>query len=207
MRILLKLDTTLVLLGCWIGLGVHCTVAQNHPSPSALLKQLQSPQSSDGAKDALLKAGKSDPAVRRYLAIHLPPLIESGPSSPDCSGYSCKPWISSVEIASQLKLPEAAPALAKWIDWRYPGAPLIGLGPEERLEFNPLARALIEIGDPAVPTVRYSLDYGNSRQHDMAVRVLCMIHSPRAKAVLRGDLPHESGLYTQMMIQRALEDK
>jgi hypothetical protein len=131
-------------------------MAQNHPSPSVLLQKLQFRQSSDRAKDELLKAGKSDIEVREYLTNHLPPLIESGESSPDCSGNSCEPWLNAVELAGQLKIVEAAPALAKWINWREPG-PVVGLSMEARLVSFPAAKALIKIGDPAIPAVQRSI--------------------------------------------------
>jgi hypothetical protein len=207
MRISLKLNAMLTMLGFLVGFGLHYTMAQSHPSPSALLQKLQSQQSSDSAKDELMDAAKSDPGVREYLANHLPTLIESGESSPDCSRNSCKPWLNAVELAGHLKLDEAASALATWIDWRNPGAPVLGIGPEARLVFYPAARALIEIGDPAVPAVRHALEYGNPHEHYRAVRVLCSIHSPSAKAVLRDDLPRESDPNTQTMIHRALEEK
>jgi hypothetical protein len=196
-----------VVLGCWGGPGVPWTRAQGHPSPSKLVQNLQSEQMTDDARDELLRRGKSDPEIRQYLTAHLPSVIESGESSPDCSGNSCEPWLNAVHLAGRLKIGAAAPALAKWIDWRNPGAPVLGMGPEARLVFNPAARALIEIGDPAVPAVQHALEYGNSREHYRALRVLCIIHSASAKAVLRDHLQHEPDPDLQAMIKRALEEK
>jgi hypothetical protein len=181
-------------------------LAQGHPSPSELIQQLQSDKTTDNARDELLKLGKSAPNVRQYLAVHLPALIERGPSEADCSGNSCGPWKNEVEVAGHLKIGAAAPALAKWINWREPG-PVVGLSMEARLVSYPAARALIEIGDPAIPAVQYTLHYGNSGEHYTAIRVLCIIHSPSAKGVLRDDLQHEPNPDLQAMIKRDLEEK
>jgi hypothetical protein len=180
-------------------------LAQSHPSPSELVQQLQSDKTTDNARDELLKLGKSAPNVRQYLAVHLPPLIERGPSKADCSGNSCEPWKNEVELAGHLKIDAAAPALAKWINWRSQGP--AGLSLEARLVFYPAATALFEIGDPAIPAVQHALDYGTSDEHYKAVRVLCIIHSPSAKAVLRNDLQREPDPDLQAMIKRDLEEK
>jgi hypothetical protein len=197
-----RLIVTVVALGYLSGPGVRCIVAQSHPSPSELFQKLQSDQTTDSARDELLRLGKLDPEVREYLAIHLPSLIESGPGRGPCSGYPCQEWKNAVELAGNLRIGEAAPALARWINWRSPGP--AGLSLEARLVFYPAARALFEIGDPAIPSVRFALDHGGPDEHYRAVRVLCIIHTPEAKAALRDFLPRESDPNLQAMIKSCL---
>ncbi len=194
-----KCITTFILL-VWLGPGVQCIPAQSHPTAAELVQNLQSEQTTDNAKNELLKLGKSDPEMRQYLTVHLPPLIESGPGSPDCAGHQCHAWNNAVELAGKLKIGEAAPALARWITWRNPGP--FGLSLEARLVFYPAAKALSEIGDPAIPAVRQALS--NPKDHYVAVRVLCIIHTPNAKAVLHDHLPHEADPDLQAMIKRAI---
>jgi len=98
-------------------------LAQGHPSPSELVQQLQSEKTTNNARGELLRLGKSDPGVRQYLAAHLPPLIESGPSKADCQENSCETWLNAVELAGRLKIAKAVPALAQWISWRERPAP------------------------------------------------------------------------------------
>lgn len=105
--------------------------------PTELVQNLQSEQTTDNAKKELLKLGKSDPEIRQYLTVHLPPLIESGPGSPDCSRHHCQEWNNAVELAGKLKIGEAAPALARWINWRNEGP--VGRSLEARLVFYPAA--------------------------------------------------------------------
>jgi hypothetical protein len=202
-----RLITTLVVLGWWGGPGVHSILAQSPPSPSELLQELQSDQTTDRARDELLRFGKSNPAVREYLAAHLPALIESGPSSATCPGYPCQTWRNAVELAHRLKIAETAPALARWITVKdinpWPGIGSYG----NKLEINPTAIALISIGDPAIPALRRVLDSGSPDEHTLAVRALCTIGTSKAKAVLRVELRHELDSNLRALIKKVLEEK
>lgn len=202
MRTSCKCITALVLFVWWLGPGVQCVVAQSHPTATELVQNLQSEQTTDNAKKELVRLGKSDPAIRQYLTLHLPPLIESGPGDWSCSGHHCQEWKNAVELAGKLKIGEAAPALAHWVNWREPGP--TGLSLEARLVFYPAARSLADIGDPAIPALQRVLDSGSPEEHARAVRVLCIIHTPKAKAVLRENLPREQNPDTQAMIKRAI---
>jgi hypothetical protein len=201
MRISCKCITPFVLLGWWLAPGVQCILGQSHPTAAELLQNLQSEQTTDNAKKELLKLGKSDPETRQYLTVHLPPLIESGLGSQPCSVH-CQPWKNAVELAGKLKIGEAAAALARWINWRDEGP--FGLSLEARLVFYPAARSLADIGDPAIPALQNVLNSGNPEEHFRAVRVLCIIHTPKAKSVLQDDLVHESDPDLQAMIKRAI---
>jgi hypothetical protein len=202
-----KWVAALLVLAYWGGSGVRCALAQDRPTAAELVQELRSAQTTDAAKGELLKLGTSGPEARNYLAVHLPPLIENGPTRADCPGNSCGPWINTVELAGQLKIVEAAPALAKWINWREPGRPVVGIPIEAGLIFYPAARALIKIGDPGIPAVQDALESGNSGVHYPAVRVLCIINSASAKAALRDDLGQESDPQLRAMIKRALDQK
>lgn len=203
MKISCKYIKSFILLVCWLGPGVQCILAQSHTTAAAeLVQNLPSEQTTDNAKRELLKLGKSDPEVRQYLNVHLPPLIESGPGNPSCSGHYCQAWKNGVELAGKLKIGEAAPALAQWISWRNPGP--TGLSVEARLVFYPAARSLADIGDPAIPVLQQALS--NPQDHYTAVRVLCIIHTPKAKAMLQEDLPHETDPAVQTMIKNSLRE-
>ena len=200
MGISCKCITSFILLVWWFGPGVQCILAQSHPTAAELVQNLQSEQTTDNAKKELLKLGNSDPEIRQYLTVHLPPLIESGPGNRPCSGHYCQEWKNAVELAGKLKIGEAAPALAQWINWRNPGP--TGLSVEARLVFYPAARSLADIGDPAIPVLQQALS--NPKDHYAAVRVLCIIRTPKAKAVLHDHLPHEADSDLQAMIKRAI---
>jgi|HubBroStandDraft_6_1064221.scaffolds.fasta_scaffold80694_3 hypothetical protein len=210
-RLLSKMIPIMAVMGSWSYLFVHLTMAQNHAAASELVQKLRSDETTDEARKQLLQLGQSEPDVRRYLATQLPPLIEIGPKSCASSKivdlvarwHAC-PWYNAVELSGNLKIGEAAPALARWISWRSEGP--YGLSLEARLVFHPAAKALAQIGDPAIPAVQHALDHGNADEHYKAVRVLCIIHSANAKAVLRGDLPHETDPALQTMIKNDLRE-
>lgn len=207
MQIPARLLTLVVVFCSSLGPGVKCGLAQSHGSPLELIQELQSDRTTDHARDELLKLGKSDSKVRQYLTVHLPPLIEIGPSMGSCPGYPCEVWKNAVQVAADLKIGEAAPALARWISVKdanpWPGIRSYG----NKLEINPAAIALSRIGDPAIPALKNILDHGSPDEHTLAVRSLCTIHSPKAKAVLRDDLQHESDPALGAMIKRALRSK
>jgi len=204
---LLSLVVIVVALGYLGGPRVRCVAAQSHPSPSELVKELESDQNTDNARDELLKLGKSDPGIRQYLTVQLPPLIEIGPKMATCPGYPCQVWRNAVQLAGYLKIGEAAPALARWITIKdvnpWPGVQPYG----NKLEINPAAIALSQMGDPAIPALQHVLDSGNPDERALAVRSLCTIHTPKAKAVIRNDLPRESDPSVQAMIKRTLIEK
>jgi hypothetical protein len=101
---------------------------------------------------------------------------------------------------------EAAPALGPWIATRTSGA-IIGLSSELTLGPYPVATALCEIGNPAIPTIQQVLDSGRPGLRYLTVRVLSIINTPEAKAALRDDLQHESDPDLRAMIKQVLEEK
>ena len=211
MRISSKMVAAMAILGCWSCLVVHRIMAQSQPTTSELVQKLHSDKTTDDARKQLLQHGKSNPDVRHYLAVQLPPLIGLGPKSCPPSDivdlaarwHAC-PWYNAVELSGKLKIAEVASALASWINWRSEGPFLPTL--EVQLIFHPAAKALAEIGDPAISTLQRVLNSGNSEEHARAVRVLCIIHTPKAKAVLRVNLPRESDPDLQAMIKNVLRE-
>jgi hypothetical protein len=208
-RIWAETIATIAVLGCSTScLGVYRIMAQSHPPTSELVQKLQSAKTTDDARTQLLQLGRSDRGVRQFLAVRLPPLIDLGPKSCPPSDiedlkarwHAC-PWYNAVELSGKLRIAEAASALGPWIRWRAEGPYLPTL--EAQLVFHPAAKALAEIGDPAIPAVQQALS--NPKDHYVAVRVLCIIHTPKAKSVLRDDLPHETDRDQQTMIKNCLQ--
>jgi hypothetical protein len=107
-------------------------------------------------------------------------------------------------LTGKLKISETAPSLARWINWRSEGP--LSTSMEAQLIFYPAAKALYEIGDPSVPVVQRVLNSGSPEEHARALRVLCIIHTPKAKAVLQEDLPHETDPHVQAMIKNSLRE-
>jgi HEAT repeat protein len=167
--------TRATLVAACIGLFVLPALAQTEIS--ALFRQLESRKTTDSARAQLLQLGRSDPKARRYLAIHLPPLIAGDPRSQTDNEFIRRQWVNAVLLAGDLKLVEAVPALAKQIDIR--STPL-NLNTD-----SPARHALCRIGDPAIPSVQRLLNDGNQEQRGSALEVLEEMDSPTAMAALR----------------------
>jgi len=94
-----------------VALG-NATQETQEPVPVVFQRlQSQSPAEKGEAAAQLLKRGRSDPEVKEYLAVHLPPLIDKGPARTDYPGD----WITLVRLARELRIAEAAHALTKWL--------------------------------------------------------------------------------------------
>ncbi len=178
--------------------GSSFALAQGTESLSELFQQLKSPQTTDQAAQQLLKLGKANTGTRGYLAAHLPPIIETGPQP------SLVVWNNAVKLAGGLRIAEAAPALAKWIGVRGAGPPTNTLSEEVRLMHYPAGRALVTIGDPAVPALQSTLRQGNLNGRWKAAYALSLIGSPKAKAALREHLAHEPDYTLRDFIDKSI---
>jgi len=170
--------------------------AQAPQQVQTLLQQLQSAQNTDQAAEKLLKLANSDPKVRDQLAVRLPAILDKGPQEP------AQPWTNAVHLAGELKIAEAAPALAKWIRLNTSTGTL-SLSREARLVDYPAGQALVQIGAPAIPALVGVLDSGNLYERWNAAYALNLIGSPQAKTALRDHLKREPDSTMRDFIEKA----
>ena len=149
----------------------------------------------------LLKLATSDQNVRAYLSAQLPVAVEKNPYDSPVA------WTNETKLAGQLKITEAMPALGKWV----------GINDIDKIEFtdsmimrldtDPAAKALSQIGDPAVPTLVqvFSSDKWNSRRD--AILALRLIASPAADNALSEQANRETDPELKRLIARILELK
>jgi hypothetical protein len=83
---------------------------------------------------------------------------------------------------------------------------IVGLSSELGLDPYPVATALWQIGNPAVPTLK-QVFYSDSRLHFLAGRTLCIIDTPTSKAALREFLARESEPGLPKEIESCLTDR
>jgi hypothetical protein len=185
-----KLGARLVL--CLMAAGTR-VAAQGPGQVDQLLDQLRQQGTTDRAREELQRQGELDPETKQYLTQRLPPLIERGPSS----GFDS--WVNAARLAGSLKLVEAAPALAKWIGLNTGGT--ITLSTYVKLQHSPAARALVDIGDPAVRSLRLILQGATLNERWVAVWALRAIGSPNAMTGLRAHAPRESDRNLQRFIE------
>jgi len=182
-----------------IAISPFCAQAQEMPIAAVFQRlQSQSPTEVSQAAAQLERQGRSDLKVREYIALHLPPLIEKGPAQLDYPG----PWVVLVRLAGDLKIAEAAPALAKWLTVDNLGE--ITAASFIKLETNPAGKALAEIGDPAIPAVTGVFNHGTLRERRYAVYVLNLIDSLGAKKALREQLNNEPDGQLRDFIRKSL---
>jgi hypothetical protein len=165
-----------------LGPALKCVAAQEQPAVAELFNELQSGPTSGQAEIQLRKIGTSDTGARRYLARHLPAVIDADPrdSRPEYRTVMRVEWYNAVQLAASLRIAQAAPALAKWISFRE--HPQLN---DASVEDCPAAAALVQVGDSAVPALQNLLYRGDRDQLSLAVNVLLAIGSPKAKSALR----------------------
>ncbi len=174
MRSSVKLLVALATLSSLCQVGGHVAAAQVQPSVPELFRRMQTSKTDDEAARKLLELGDSDPAARRYLVDHLPPEIAKGPNQ-------VPQWRDEVRLAGELKMAEAAPALAKWMSVRDSN-----VLSEPHPDDSPAVAALVQIGDAAIPALEKLLKRGTQTERWQAMDTLDWIGTPRAKAALRG---------------------
>jgi hypothetical protein len=167
--------TSVLVLTCIIAL-TSTLMAQEPAGPTALFQQLQASGTTDRATQILLQQGAADPEVREYISSRLPAMIDIGWKG------QYKQWKNAVRLAGELKIAEAAPALAKWIGLDNVGE--TSAGEYQRLETNPAGKSLAQIGDPAVPALVNVIEHGTSREKWSGYFALNLIASPRSYAAI-----------------------
>jgi hypothetical protein len=175
--------TTFVLL---FGAAVFA-VPQNQ-SAAELFRELQNPDTSTQAAGKLIQLANQDPETRRFVAKHIPVVIAASPIPADPQyGMMRRDWYNAVQIAADLKLAEAVPALAKWITFLTDTSRPFHAS---TLEDCPAGLALARIGDPAIPAVQHLLESGDTRHRWQAAYVLALIDSAKSQEVLRDYAVH-----------------
>lgn len=160
--------------------------AGQQPNVQQIFRQLQSEETSRNAEIRLMKLATDDPRTRHFLALQLPAMIATDPRG--THEYYEKhltlsaTWCNAVDLAAELKIAEAASALAKWV--ALSSEPSLSFGSGE-IFHHPAAVALVKIGDPSVPALTSVLNEGAEYQRSSAADALIEINSAKSKAVLR----------------------
>ena len=179
---------------------ILCTstsVAQKPPDGPKLLADLTRLETTDRAARQILRAAAKDSEVRQYVVERLPALI--GREKTD------ETWLNAVRLAGQLKATEAIPALEKALGRGPLGAPMnTTFGTQMQLEDDAVARALSEIGDPAIPAVASRLGNGDEKMRRRVVLILTNIGSSSSHKALKDWLPREHDSKIRYLIESAL---
>jgi HEAT repeat protein len=173
------------------------SVSQQVPDGPKLIVELNRPKTTDRAAREIWRIATKNTEVRQYIVERLPGLIEQQKAD--------ETWLNAVRLAGQLKATEAIPALEKALDRGPLGAPMnTTFGTEMHLQDDAVAKALSQIGDPAIPAIAGRLENADSKMRRRVVLILTNIGSPDAHKVLKDRLPHESDPKVKYLIESAL---
>jgi HEAT repeat protein len=175
------------------------TRAQTDSAPEirVLMEQLNDVRTvrADTVKQILEIAGK-DPRAREYVVQRLPDLI--GRPESDV-------WLDAIRLAGKLKAKEAIPALQQAMSrHRFAAEPFLTFAGIWRLDNDIVAKALSQIGDPAIPAATSLLRSEDAGMRYRATLILRNIGSRSARVALRDRLPHESDPEVKKLIRDSL---
>ena len=168
------------------------------PSLRDLFEQIRVEATTKDATEQFLKIRADNVEARKYLAVHLQPLIKEDPKERPHA------WMNEVRLAGAFKVTEAIPALTKWIGLPLSDSPGGTLCERVMLEPFPAGRALVQIGEPAVPTLTTVLGRADWRERWVAYRALDMIGTPRAIEGVRAHIDHEPDQALKNEMRQAL---
>lgn len=144
----------------------------------------------------ILQVSRKDPRARQYVVQKLPELIRRPESDV---------WLDAIRIAGKLKAKEAIPALQEALSRPpMPAEPYLTFAGIERLDNDIVGKALSQIGDPAIPSVRSLLVSKDALARSRAVLILRNIGSPAGRKALQGHLPRETNQEVRKLIQDSL---
>jgi hypothetical protein len=181
--------------------SINC-FPQNTPTIESLFTQLNQPDFSATSCAAMqiYHLAWHDAAARDYLAQKLPAMISANAKG-DWQSVTLA-WNNAVRLAGQLRVEAAIPALMQSLSGRDPvpvwawDKPWQGgstLGRDAILENDIVARALADIGDPAIPAVADLLANGETRvMRVRAAWILKNINTPAARTVMSDRLQIET---------------
>jgi HEAT repeat protein len=173
------------------------THTQDTISVAQLFRQVESEETTDVATSKLLALAPTDPNARAYLTQHLPSVIAAKPTKRQV-------WLNCVRLAGAFHILETVPQLIKFISAATENAPGTATS-LNHLEGFPCAKALVQIGAPAIPQLTEALNKGDRRQKWFAYRCLYLIGSPEAITSLRNHLAHETDPDFKSEIERAID--
>lgn len=171
--------------------------AQETENIRTLLNQLNQPSTTDRAARRILAAASRESEARRYLTKKLPEIIER----PQTDAV----WLNAVRLAGKLKINEAIPALEEALPRGRLGGPMnTTFATQMRLDDDAVAKALSQIGDPAIPAVESLLQSDKPEVRRRGVLIPRNINTPAGKKALEEQLPRESDPAIKELIEVGL---
>ena len=195
--------TCVVMMLCalWVSRAAGaCSVPNNIQSADVrrLAPELIDTQQSAQARDSLAKLATSDPSVMADLENAVPFWIVN------CTGSSV--WVNAARLAESLKLTAAVPALVQALDRKYYESPIITATTALRLDYDTVGRALVAIGDPAIPALSKRWNQlPDPAQRSRVADILFNIGSPAALKALQWQSAKETDPWVKGIINARVQ--
>jgi hypothetical protein len=170
---------------------------QQQADIQGLYLKLGQPETSDEAARHILSMAETDAVARGYIAQRLPAMIKQSGIGPV--------WQNAVRLAGQLRANEATPQLVNAL-----GRGAVGgdgthtMSRNARLEDDIVAKALAQIGDPAVPSVARLLKNSDRYVRLRMIWILININTDLSRKAMRDHLKVETDPAAKSLIQEKL---
>ncbi len=161
---------------------------------SEQFSRLASPATTDAARSELIASGSRDPQVRSSLGRVLPSMLQAARNDAVME--------SEAKLAGALKLESTIPALVTLL--AHPIHMVGGLYVSTQLLADPVARALYDIGPPALPALAEALKSSNVVQRTRAMQILVLTDSDKSRAILQAHVPAEPDEHLRHYLQSNL---
>jgi HEAT repeat protein len=196
-----------IVLAIILSMAAHKSAfAQTAPELQQLVTQLHDPTTTDEASIQIKALAGSNAAARRSLTKELPEVISK--TSEDHSQF--KVWLNSVRLAGELKIEESIPVLVTLFDpARYSPSAVSTRTSRTTFANDPVAKALVQLGEPAIGPVSSILEDKNKDQYTRlrAALVLYNMKSPDADTALVQDLQTETDPRVRSFIEARLKGR
>jgi hypothetical protein len=160
--------------------------AQESKEIRATLVQLSQPQTSDEAVKQILRIIQTNAVADRNCVVErLPGMIDSPTRD--------KVWLNAVLLAGSLKAANTIPSLIRVLPRTpFQSAVTMPFADDLTLKYDPVGKALQEIGDAALPEIIKLLNQAGRITRIRAARILWNIDTAVSREALRDDLDHET---------------
>jgi hypothetical protein len=148
---------------------------------SEQLLRLTNRATTDAERTELIARGSNNPQLRAGLNRVLPSMLNSAPNDAVME--------SEAKLAGALRLESTTPALVSLLS--HPISMVSDMYASYELIDDPIARALYEIGPPALPALAEALKSHTYLQRTRAMQVLVLTNTDQSRAILQAHLPSE----------------
>jgi hypothetical protein len=173
-------------------LCIATSFAQGSNEAKELLAELANPATTSTAASRLIKLAHSRPEIRRAISQELPAMLLQTRDVPVVQ--------SEAKLAGALRLESAIPSLIQLLSW-FNEDGNVTLSGESQLKYDPVARALYEIGRPAEPALSDALESKDLRTRQRVLGILVLRGTPETRAILRQHLEKETDPHLRNFIQ------